>query len=63
MQKHFDNYDYVENRVQYIKELELMNEALEKLKDKIKTSSGKLVYDEHKHLLEVLIEGNKRLEE
>ena len=40
-----------------------MNEALEKLKDKIKTSSGKLVYDEHKHLLEVLIEGNKRLEE
>lgn len=63
MKKHFDNYDYVENRVQYIKELELMNEALEKLKDKIKTSSGKLVYDEHKHLLEVLIEGNKRLEE
>lgn len=61
MQKHFDNYDYVENRVQYIKELELMNEALEKLKDKIKTSSGKLVYDEHKHLLEVLIEGNKNL--
>lgn len=61
MQKHFDNYDYVENRVQYIKELELMNEALEKLKDKIKTSSGKLVYDEHKHLLEVLIEGNKKL--
>lgn len=61
MKKHFDNYDYVENRKQYIKELEFMNEALEKLKDKIITSSGKLVYDEHKHLLEVLIEGNKKL--
>lgn len=59
MEKHFDNYDYVENHEQYLKELELMNEAMEKLKDKIVTWHGKSVYDEHKHTLEVLIAGNK----
>ena len=59
MQKHFDNYDYVENNEQYLKELELMNEALEKLKDKMVTWHGKLVYDQHKHTLEALIELNK----
>lgn len=60
MKKHFDNYDYVENHEQYLKELELMNEAMEKLKDKIVTWHGKITYDEHKHTLESLIEGNKR---
>lgn len=59
MQKHFDNYDYVENHDQYLKELELMNEALEKIKDKIITWHGKSVYDERKHTLEALLELNK----
>ena len=59
MKKHFDNYDYVENHDQYLKELELMNEALEKVKNKIKTWHGKTVYDKRKHTLEALLELNK----
>lgn len=59
MKKHFDNYDYVENHEQYLEELELMNEAMEKLKNKIVTWHGKLVYDQHKHTLEALLELNK----
>lgn len=59
MKKHFDNYDYVENHEQYLKELELMNKAMEKLKNKIVTWHGKSVYDQHKHTLEALLELNK----
>ena len=59
MEKHFNNYDFVSNHEQYLKELELMNQAMEKLKDKILTWHGKSVYDKNKHTLEVLLELNK----
>ncbi len=57
--KHFDNYDFIQNHEQYVRELEILNEALENIKDKIKTWSGKLLYDEHKHTIEVLLKLNK----
>jgi ribonuclease HI len=57
--RHFDNYDYAEDSEQYLAELEAINEALEKVKTKIKTWHGKIVYDEQKHTIENLVELNK----
>lgn len=53
-----DNEEYIENAEQYLKELEMMNTALAKIKDQIVTWHGKQCYKQCKHTIEALLELN-----